>query len=137
MDHTPFLIALRILGRLGISLPPGRADVRPLKESVVPRETKLPIEDLCYLIIKRELNVPPRLRRRITRPGLAGTATRERAVGGFQGYMNLNKTLPRLYVERRKLDGIIASLEQQLQRSTAAKAAAALKSRPGRKSCQL
>jgi len=40
-----------------------------------------------------------------------------------------------LYVERRKLDSIIASLEQQLHRSTtAAKAAATLKSRPGRKS---
>ena len=64
MDHTPFLVALRALGRMGIGLKPSPADEDVLRESVAPREAKLPIGDLCYLILKRELNGPRRAGRR-------------------------------------------------------------------------
>jgi len=80
---APFLIALRLLGRLGIGLPLVRAEVRLLRENVAPREAKLPIEDLCHLILKRELNVPKAARHRGTqRQEADGLARRKREQEG-------------------------------------------------------
>ena len=54
MHPTPFLIALRVLGRIGIGLKPSSADEDALREGVTAREAKLPTAELCYLILKRE-----------------------------------------------------------------------------------
>jgi hypothetical protein len=58
-DQSEFLVALRVLGRLGIGIAASPAD-----ERVLPSEARLGIEAICYLILKRELNVPKRIRRR-------------------------------------------------------------------------
>jgi hypothetical protein len=58
MDRQLFLVALRTLGRIGIGFQPVAADVDALKHSVALQESELPIEELCYLVIKRELNTP-------------------------------------------------------------------------------
>jgi hypothetical protein len=62
MDQTPCLTALRVFGRLGIGLKASPADKRVLRESVAPREANLPIEELCCIPLKRELNQPKRAR---------------------------------------------------------------------------
>jgi hypothetical protein len=56
MDRLPFLVALRTLGRIGIGCQPVAADVDALRQSVAPQDSELPTEELCYLVIKRELN---------------------------------------------------------------------------------
>jgi hypothetical protein len=61
MDQRPFLIALRVLGRAGLGLTASPADQRALRHSVRLRERKVALEELCYVILKRELN-PPKLR---------------------------------------------------------------------------
>ena len=84
MHQPAFLIALRVLGRLGIGLKPSPADKRTLKESVDAHASKLPIAELCYLILKRELNTgaetKPRrpVHRKANRPSLRKLPVRSR-----------------------------------------------------------
>src|SRR5690242_14068322 len=106
MDERPFLIALRVLGRTGIGLKPAPIDEQALRDSGSPRERKLPLEGLCYLILKRDLNASKK-----------GAGLERRKLGSNSVVrMEWDTLIRKFSKERAELDTIIASLKQ-LQRS--------------------
>ena len=55
MSEPPFLVALRVLGRIGLGLEPSPADKSVLRKTVPQSERGFPVAEIGYLILKREL----------------------------------------------------------------------------------
>ena len=125
MHQPAFLIALRVIGRLGIGLKPSPADKRTLKESVDAHESKLPIVELCYLILKRELNTEAETKPRWPVHRKASRPSRRKLPARWR--VGIDRILPKLYEERAHLDAILASLTAMLEPGSNASGRAAVK----------
>ena len=62
MDRNLLLTALRVLGRMASELKIAPADVDTLRRCASRGEDQLPIDELCYQVLKRELGPDPRRR---------------------------------------------------------------------------
>src|ERR1044072_4073590 len=92
MTESPFLVALRVLGRVGSGLEPSAADKAVLRKAVAPGERNLSMAELSSIVCKRELKMSKKFSKG----------------SGEKGLDNILKLLRR---EQLELAKIITSLE--------------------------